>query len=76
MASMKKALYDGLQRAANLLKAIQAECGNFESGPDRKKVGFTSFFQRFAGSDVLIQCMSTTTHSHSNQTFYWSNVAL
>ena len=40
------------------------------------KVGFTSFFLRFAGSDVLIQCMSTTTHSLSNQTLYWSNVAL
>ena len=38
-----------------------------------KKVGFTSFFPCFAGSDVLIQCMSTTTHSLSNQTFYWSN---
>ena len=35
-----------------------------------------SFFPRFAGSDVLIQCMSTTTHSLSNQTFYWSSVAL
>ena len=27
------------------------------------------FFPRFAGSDVLIQRMSTTTHSLSNQTF-------
>ena len=34
----------------------------------KKKVGFTSFFPRFAGSDVLIQCMSNTTHSLSNQT--------
>ena len=42
----------------------------------KEKVGFTSLFPRFAGSDVLIQCMSTTTHSLSNQTFYWSNVAL
>ena len=31
-----------------------------------KKVGFTLFFPRFAGSDVLIQYMSKTTHSISN----------
>ena len=42
----------------------------------QRKVDFTSFFPRFAGSDVLIQCMSTTTRSLSNQTFYWSNAAL
>ena len=33
-------------------------------------------FPRFAGSDVLIQFISTTTHSLSNQILYWSNVAL
>ena len=38
---------------------------------ERKKVGFTSFFPRFACSDVLIQCiMSTTPHLLSNQTLY------
>ena len=40
------------------------------------KVGFMSFFIAFAGSNVLIQCMSTTTLSLSNQTFHWSNKAL
>ena len=38
----------------------------------RKEVGFTSFFPCFAGSDVLIQCMSTTTNSLSTQTSYYS----
>ena len=38
---------------------------------EEKNVGFTTFFLRFVGSDV-----STTTHSLSNQTFYWSNIAL
>ena len=32
-----------------------------------KKVDFTSFFPRFTSLDVLIQCVSTTTHSHLNQ---------
>ena len=35
----------------------------------KKKVGFTSFFPRFTGPHVPIQCMSATTHSLSNQTF-------
>ena len=35
----------------------------------RKKVDFTSFFARFAGSNVLIQCMPTITHRLSNQAF-------
>ena len=70
---------------AELPPAVQAVTGvdiskvrhlfnDFRKG--RKKGGFTSLFPRFAGSDVLILCMSTTTHSLSNQTLYWSNVAL
>ena len=42
----------------------------------KRKVGFTLFFPRFADSDVLIQCMSITTHWLSNQTLYWSKVTL
>ena len=30
----------------------------------------------FIGSDMLIQCMSTSARLLLNQTFYWSNVAL
>ena len=29
----------------------------------------------FAGLDLLVQCMSTTTHWHPNHIFYWSNEA-
>ena len=48
-----------------------------KTGPQSlEKVGFTSFFPPFAGLDVLIQRKSTTKHSLSNQTLYWSNVAL
>ena len=37
---------------------------------------FYVIFTRFAGSDVLIQCMPTTAYSLLNQTLCWSNVAL
>ena len=39
------------------------QIGSLAAVKEEKKVGFTSFFPRFAGSDVLIQCISTITHS-------------
>ena len=58
----------------NSIKQITAGYHIFAMFRKKKKVGFRSSFQRFAGSHVLIQCISTTTHSLSNQTWYWSNV--
>ena len=42
----------------------------------KKKSILHHFFRVFAGSDVLIQCMSTTAHLLLYQTLYWSNIAI
>ena len=42
------------------------KCGGSEK--EKKEFVFTSFFPRFTDFDVLIQCISTTTHSLLNQT--------
>ena len=48
-------------------------CGYLYPLKERKKAGFSSFFPRFAGSGVLIQCMSTTTHSLLNRFYVFAS---
>ena len=65
-----------INASLNNICLITTKTGCEQTEEKKKKVGFTSFLPRSASSDVLIQCMSTTTHSLLNQTLYWSNVAL